>query len=338
MVNQNNAVLVKVNSDDTGSATLGGDLGFFDNKTMVPEFTAATWAMNVGDISAPVKTDYGYHIIQLQDIKEKTSPSLAELDAGKRTELETEFKLQKVEGLLSDRADELAQQVFDANDVLQGVAEANKLQLKTQLSVGRNTYSGIAAEPAIKTAIFSEELLDGTNSDLIAVNNDHAVFLRVTDFREPRQKSLEEVSVLLRSQLEQQAAANKATEAGVALQAEVATTQELKSKADAASYAFTQDLTIKRNQPGVQSDLLTAAFQAGTPNGEAIEQGVDLSNGDYAIFYLQEVKKADANLTDTEKEARFTSMANQIGGVELNAYLNSLKEGASIVYPVEQEE
>jgi len=305
---------------------------------MVPEFTAATWALEVDGISEPIKTEYGYHIIQLQEIREKTSPSLAELDTAKRTELEEEFKLKQVEGLIADRAEKIEQDVLDATDILDEVAKKNGLVLKKQNSVERNTYAGIAAEPAVKSAIFSDVLRNGRNSDMIAVNNDHAVFLRVAEFRDPRPKTLEEVSLSLRTQLEQKGAAKLASEAGAAIQAEIESVSALKAKADAAGYSYTADSSVKRNQPGVQRGLLTAIFQAEAPaNGVAVEQGVDLANGDYAIFYLNEIKANTNSLTDTEKEARISALSRQNGGHELNAYLGSLRESASIEYPPEPE-
>lgn len=327
------AELAKEKSDDIGSGAQGGDLGFFDQTRMVPEFTQATWALEKGALSEPVKTQFGYHIIQLQDIQASTVPALAELAADKRAEVEQEYRLSKVGSLLNDKADELEQQVLEASDVLENVAELNGLELKTQKNINRNTYTGLAAEPAVKSAVFTEELINGTNSNMIAVNNDHAVFLRVTDFREPRQKTLDEVTASIRTQLEQKAAAAKAVEVGTLLQSEVASPTELKTKADAAGYAYVADANIRRNQPGVQRDILTAAFQATAPEGAPVEQGVDLGNGDYAIFYLQEVKKAGADLTEAEKEAMFAAAASQIGGIELNAYLNNLREDAMVVFP-----
>ena len=334
--------LAKANSDDIISANDKGNLGFVSNDEdlLGQEFATALFAMTSSDSPQLIKADSGFHIIKLNEIKASSAPSFAELTVDQNTELETEYRNLQVEGILAEKADALAQEIFDARDTLAAVAEANGLQLKTQKNIERRTYSGIASNQVVKNAAFSDELRDGTNSDLLAVTTEQAVFLRVVEYRDVRQKTLDEVKVALRTALEQKAASAKAAELGVALQAEINTEEELKTKSEEAEYSFTSNTVITRSQAGIQGDLLTAIFQAEKPAENAIvEQGVQTNNGDYAVFLITEVNQADISaLSESEKVASIRSLADQSGFNEFNAYVSSLREKASIEIPKIKEE
>ena len=334
--------LAKANSDDVISANDNGSLGLVSNDEdlLGKEFATGLFAMAVGDEPKLIKAALGFHIVKLNEIKESSAPSFAELSVEQNTELESEYRNLQVEGILAEKADALAQEVFDARDNLAAVAEANGLELKTQKNIERRTYSGIASNQVIKNSAFSDELRDGTNSDLLAVTTEQAVFLRVIEYRDVRQKTLDEVKVSLRAALEQKAASAKAAELGVALQAEISTEEELKNKSEEAAYNFTANSTVNRTQAGLKSDLLTAIFQAEKPAENAIvEQGVPLNNGDYAIFLISDVKQADfAVLSESEKTANMRALADQSGFSEFNAYVSSLREKATIEIPKIKEE
>lgn len=331
--------LAKLNSDDPVSAAANGDLGLFGKDAMVPEFEKAVFSGEVGLVPELVKTTYGFHIIEVTEIKESNAPSFTELSDEQRKDLDSEYRQLQVEGLLAERAESIANEVFDARDRLVDVAEANGLSVKTQKNIERNTYSGIASNDVVKKAAFSEELRDGTNSDLLVVTPDQAVFLRVTEFRDVRQKTLDEVKQSLRVALEQKAAAKRAQELGLALQAEISSAEELKAKAESEGYEFTGETLLSRDHAGVQRDLLTAIFQAGKPEeGKVIEQGVELSNGDYAIFYLDEVSQPNSTeQSASEQKALLNSISAQVGNNELSAYITSLRDKAKVEIPPEQE-
>ena len=334
--------LAKANSDDIISANDNGNLGLVSNdeNLLGKEFAAGLFAMTVGGDPKLIKADSGFHIVKLNEIKESSAPSFAELSVEQNIELENEYRNLQVEGILAEKADALAQEVFDARDNLAAVAQANGLQLKTQKNVERRTYSGIASNQVIKNAAFSDELRDGTNSDLLAVTTEQAVFLRVVEYRDVRQKTLDEVKVGLRTALEQKTASAKAAELGLALQTEITTEEELKNKSEAAAYNFTSNTVMTRSQAGLQRDLLTAIFQAEKPAANAIvEQGVQINNGDYAVFLITEVKQADITaLSESEKMANIRALADQSGFSEFNAYVSSLREKASIEIPKVKEE
>ncbi|MFC4769885.1 peptidylprolyl isomerase [Effusibacillus consociatus] len=104
------AKLAKEKSKDKSSGEKGGDLGFFEQGQMVPEFEKVAFTLKVGEISEPVKTPYGYHIIQVQERKEAKTPTFEEA----RSKIESILKQQKAkpeDQLLSELRKEVNVQI-----------------------------------------------------------------------------------------------------------------------------------------------------------------------------------------------------------------------------------
>jgi peptidyl-prolyl cis-trans isomerase C len=94
------AELAKKYSDDPGSKNKGGDLGFFTKGRMVPEFESAAFSLKPGEMSGPVKTDFGYHIIEVKEKKAASTKALAEVQAQIRQTLQREKQQQLQDELI----------------------------------------------------------------------------------------------------------------------------------------------------------------------------------------------------------------------------------------------
>jgi len=176
--------LAAKNSQDTGSKDKGGDLGFFGKGVMVPEFETKAFNMKVGEISVPVKTDFGYHIIKLNKIQVAVVKPFKEVRA-ELVKLYTERAAQKLAYELTDNFSNLAYEVS-----LEEVAEQMDLKLKTSVFFPQDSKKYDAKFVA---AAFSDAVLNKSeNSVPIEIGKDKLIVLRLNNKIAQKQKGFKE--------------------------------------------------------------------------------------------------------------------------------------------------
>ncbi|MYG12428.1 MAG: hypothetical protein F4171_06475, partial [Gammaproteobacteria bacterium] len=155
------AELAETYSEDPGSAQLGGDLGAVGQGIFDPDFEAALWALDVGELSPPVKSAFGYHLIRLDGIETVEFPAFSE----QRTTLEERLHRAAAEELFTERLRELDSLAFENNDSLGAVAEAFGLEVQRVEGVSRTVGDAVFADADIREALFAADvLLDGNNT------------------------------------------------------------------------------------------------------------------------------------------------------------------------------
>jgi len=177
--------LARIHSKDITTSDEGGDLGFFERELMVPEFDKAVFDMNVGDISEVVKTDYGYHIIKLNEIQPSTLQSFEEVE-GRLLVLHKKNVNQKE---LYELQEELSNLAYEESiDVV-----SSQLDLELQTSDFFSEISSEYDEVFVSTAFSDVVLNDGENSDVIELSKDRFVVMTLANQQPERQKLLDEV-------------------------------------------------------------------------------------------------------------------------------------------------
>ena len=178
--------LAIVNSKDTSSNEKGGDLGFFEKDLMGAEFDEAAFAMNVGEVSEIVSTDYGYfHIIKLTDIEVETVQSFDDVTE----QLVALNKKNVSKKMLFDLLEEFASLAYEES--LDMVADQFGLELQTSdyFASSSNQY-----DDAFVSAAFSESVIDeGENSEVIELSAEKFVVLSLSSTQPEREKELDEV-------------------------------------------------------------------------------------------------------------------------------------------------
>ena len=213
--------LAKTYSDDVGSKNVGGDLGFNTRGGFVTEFDDALFVMNKGEISAPIETEFGFHVIQLKDIRAPKILSLAE----KTADLKAELKASQIDALFAEQAEALAAEAFE-NDTIENLVDNSNLSLKAQTSelFTRQLGTGIAANDKVRIAAFDEKVIaDRELSEVIEISNGEIVVVGLSQHKDPEVKSLAEVEQSIKAQLLSEKAltlaAEKASELTASLKA-----------------------------------------------------------------------------------------------------------------------
>lgn len=314
------AAVAKEVSQDPGSASNGGDLGFAGPGVYDPEFEKSLYALKKGEVSAPVRSVFGWHLIKLLDVQAPEVPSFASL----KDKLERDIKTQQVEQRFVDAAKKLEEASFEASDLSQPGQELG-LQVQTSGAFGREGGEGIAANRQVVQAAFSPEVLEeGANSGAIELDPDTTVVLRLKEHKKSALMPLETVSAGIRDNLARKKAGEAAKAQGEAMVASLDKEEAVKD--------WTVIQAATRNQEGVDPEVLQALFRMPKPgeDGKPVYSGVSLNNGDYVVVRLDGVGQTKIELSEEEKVSYTRFLASRSGQQDFAAYRQQLQEKADI--------
>ncbi|CRI56303.1 SurA N-terminal domain-containing protein [Pseudomonas sp. CCOS 191] len=316
------AKLAKEFSQDPGSANTGGDLGFAGPGVYDPAFEDALYKLNKDQVSAPVRTEFGYHLIKLLGVQAPDVPSFASL----KDKLTHELKTQQVEQRFVEATKQLEDTAFEASDLAQPAQDLG-LKVHTSAAFGREGGEGITANRAVIQAAFSEQVLEeGANSNAIELDPETVVVVRVKEHRKPEQLPLEAVAKNISEHL--------AKEKAIA---------ELKAKADkliaglrdgsvkAEGQGWKLHEAVTRGQDGIDPAELQAVFRLGKPaaKDKPVYGSVVLGDGSLVVLQLKGVNEGAA-ATDEEKAQIRRYLASRAGSQDFAAYRKLLEGSADI--------
>lgn len=324
------AVLAKEYSQDPGSAGQGGELGLVERGMMVEPFEKSLFALKEGEISDPVQTDFGWHLIQLERIEQAQPKPLEDV----REMMVAEASQRLAEERFHDMADRLATIAYEQPDSLVPAAEQLGLKIQNSDWVSRDKGEGIAANPKLRTAAFGPEVLEqGRNSDLIDLGNNQALVLRVAEHEAAADQPLEAVREDVRKRVVEEELARL-------IEADAATLRQALSAQGAAEAALTQ-VGAERGFAGelkrlggddIDPAIRRVAFSVGRPSADAPLVGsVRLTSGDMAVVRVLSVKDGDpASMDEAERLAIRDELRQSVGLGELSAFIAHLKSRAEI--------
>ena len=323
------AALAKANSDDSGSKAQGGDLGWLDKGVTDAAFDAALFAMKKGDISDPVKSEEGYHVIQLRDVHEQKTRPFEEVKA----ELAKQYADTERERQYSELSSKLTDAVYQDPSSLAPAAKESGLPVQKTALFARNGGEGIAANPAVIKAAFSNAVLtEGNNSEVIELGTNHVAFVRLDQHEKSVPKPLDQVRDDIRQRLVAQKSAGQARERVETLFARLQKGETLDKLADELKLKVSEQKDIGRNAANLERELVAEAFKLPRPAGDAVVTGkAALLNGAYALIALQSVKDGDpAKLDAKTREAARNQLRAGISGESVRGYVDSLRKAAKI--------
>ena len=308
--------LARKNSQDSASATQGGDLGYFSKGSMVKQFEDAVFALKKGEISEVVESDFGYHIIKLADVKEPKQASFESV----RDKLESEYKAQQAQRKFAEVAEVFSNAVYEQGDSLKPVADKLKLEIKQATGVLRKPPAkspGALFQPRVLDAIFNADTIaKKQNTEALEVAPSTLLSARVIKHVPVRALALDEV----RAQVHDKLALEQATAlAKKAAQADLTTW-----KAQSAVPKLPEAMVISRDgAPKVSSVVLDGVLRADTST-LPVWVGIDMTSQGYALARITQVmprKEVDAQASQQDR-AQFTQL---LGRAEAQAYYQMLK-------------
>jgi len=363
------AALAAEHSDDPGSAASGGDLGWIGRGSLDPAFEETLYSLELGEVAGPVRTDFGWHIIRFDEVREGEERTFEEV----RDELLTELRNERADDIYFERANRLGDLAFDEYDSLERVAEQLGLAVKRIERFPRSgDRSAFPNSAPVVDVVFGFEPLDiGINSELIELSDEHVVVVRVVDRFEPERRPLEEVADEIRETLERERAEQLADEAAAAFAAalpETLTAEFLGASTDASDSSATHDadaaaeeadgdaqsddspaarlaaehggmwhgpVKILRSDANVPSEIVAAAFGLSAPaEGEYVRRDVKMAAGDRALVVLAKVEPGNPDEVTLDRRSAVQQQllrANANG--ELGGYVTAVRQQADVSVP-----
>lgn len=317
--------LAQSSSDDPASAESGGDLGVNERGVFSAEFDDALYGLVKDEVSQPVRTEFGYHLIKLLNVVKSEAPSFDEA----KTDLRADLVAQKAEEEYVGQLEQLADISFSSGDLVEP-SEALALEIKKTEPFSRTGNDDeITSNPKVLAIAFDAELIkEGLNSTPIELDSGRAVVLRVADHQLPREKSFEEVSDQIRAVLLEEKVAEALSVKSDAL------ISRLKSGESFESVAAAQEVISKtgvtRVQQDVSQELRDALFAMPKPEQGATYASVDLLDGSKALLSLEKVGLDGTELKDDEQRFMGMMLNNRQGQLDYQDHLNQLKSKAEI--------
>lgn len=318
------AKIAKANSQDTASAEMGGDLGYFGAGSMVKPFEDAANKLKHGEISDLVQSDFGYHIIELTGIK---PAQVKPLDDAVKAEVAAEIKKQLAARKFTEMAEAFSNTVYEQADSLKAVADKLHLQIQTAANLGRQPNPAAAPTAPYNnqkflTALYSDETLKNKhNTEAIEIAPSTFIAGHVLEYKAVTKRPFEEVQAIIRDKVtrtEEAALAKKAGEEKLAA---------LKAQDNASGFAAVQTVSRSKNQ-GVNPLAFEAVMKADA-NKLPAYVGVTLPQQGYVLYRIGKVGQPAA-----QDQARRIAEQEQITGIlaqqEMLAYVDVLKEKAKV--------
>jgi peptidyl-prolyl cis-trans isomerase D len=326
------AALVKEKTDDLGSKASGGDLGWVRRgNTPAPAFEAALYALQPGEVSVPVETPYGWHIIKLEGVHPEDVKAFD--DAAVQQQLLGLYKQQWAAQTFHENSDKLDQLSFENPSSLDPVAKALGLTVTTTDWLTRESHEGIAATPAVMTAAFSPVVVqDGENSKPLQLSPTDWVVIRKAEYEPSRQLSFDEVVPRVRETVRRNAALAKAKAIADGLVAAVQGGQPFSAAAKAQGLSVQTVALANRVQLGVDAALLNGAFRLAAPAAGKVTMGqATLDQDAVGVIALNSVIEGDWQKAPSGELQQLASRLHQGGaGAEFNAYQNAAQQDVGV--------
>ncbi|MDX1516097.1 MAG: peptidyl-prolyl cis-trans isomerase [Woeseiaceae bacterium] len=316
-------------SEDTLTAQSGGDFGALTRSQYPEELAPVIFSMNEGDVAGPVESDFGFHVLRLDEILERGPLPLNQV----RGELLSELRQREAEDRYRDLEKSLSDALFDLSD-MQAIAEATGLDVKTATGITRNGGEPFGSNQAAIDAIFDELVLEGGQiSEVTELDADSAAIFKVANYNPATRQPLDEVREQIVDSLQTQQAEALMVERAERMLEAINAGDDFAAAADAAGLAVREPQMLTRTDQSIDQALIFEVFAAGKPAADAPVYGrVRTLDGSYHVYSLDAVLPGrPESIPLAERDQGKLFMAQQSGVNDFQAFVRALQDDADIV-------
>ncbi len=321
--------LARQYSKDGGTAAQGGDLGTLTRTQMPDELGDEIFSMSNGDIAGPLKSDFGFHIVRLDEILERGPMPFEQI----RASLLTELQDQEANGLYRDLERKLSDALFDAADI-QGLAAAIDGNVNTVSAYSRSGGEPFADSRVAVDAIFAADVLSGAQlSELTELDANRTVVFSVTQHnpsaRQPLDDVREQISAALTSSQTEDLMAARTQQMLDAL----AAGDDFATAAETIAAPVVAATVMTRNAEGRDQYVAVAVFTAVKPiQDEATIGSTRNSAGGYTVFSLDAVIPGRPEAIPlADRDAGKVQLVDRYGLGDFFAFVQALRANAEVI-------
>jgi peptidyl-prolyl cis-trans isomerase D len=319
------AELAKTESDDKFSAEQGGQIDWFEQGVMDVAFDEVLFSLEKGQVSAVVKGEFGFHIIKLVDVQPGAIAAFDDVKA----KIIAQIKETKALSIFYGLQTKLADTSYEIPDTLIDTANAVNKEVQTTALFTRDNPPANLNKPDLVKAAFSDQVLSsGMNSEVIELDPNHVVVIRVKQHQDAGTMSFDKVEAQIVQRLKYDKANEAAREKAATYMTQLKTGDFAISGAELVTVA-----KLDRFNQDVDAAIANKAFKMPAPEAEAVSIDTVALGAGYAVVVLDNVNAAeniDASLLQSIKEG----LSRQYGQADYRAVIDSLKSKAQIEYPV----
>lgn len=316
------AELAKKNSEDDGSAVNGGDLDFFARGAMVKPFADAAFALKKGEISNLVESDFGYHIIQLTDIRGGSAQPFETV----RAEIEDSARKQLAQRLYAESAEKFTNAAYEQSDSLKGVAEELKLQIQSMSDVQSKPGAkdqGLLSHPRVLQALFDPvNRGKARNTEAIEVAPNKLVSARIVKYSPSAKPPFEAVQAQVKERW-------LAVESAKAARADADQKMALWKQSPEQSklpVSVQMSRRLMFNQPPAVMDAVLRVPEKELPAWKVVDLGPEGS----ALVKINKV--LPTTMSPEETQETYRQFGSYWGKAEVEAYGRALKRQYKLTY------
>ena len=320
------ATVAEESSEDSFSAENGGDLDYITPGMMDDAFDSAVFSLkNVGDVTDVVKTEFGFHIIKLTDLKPETIKPFSDVAGEIRENLITEKATDRFYELQS----RMAEVAFEVPDTLDEVAAIANTSIETTPLFTRNDVPAEIDNPQVVSDVFSPELIEEqVNSDLIELDASTVMVVRVNEHEAQRTKSLDEVKESITASLRSEKAQQAAQDWAEAQLAQLESGNEIADSLSARSLDWETVENVNRGDQQLPRNLLDTLFTLAPAEGKSRRVAL-LGSGDVALIELTAVHAPEA-ADDATVSAIRQRLAQANSQSTYAAFVKALRDEADV--------
>ena len=318
--------IAKEFSDDPGSAELGGDLGWAEPGLFVPEFDKVLFSLEVNELSDPVKTEFGYHLIRLDELKEGQQQEYQDI----QPELDSEYSKLLAEDKLFGLADQLADLSLQAFNELNSVADSLGLSLSRIDGVSRNGATFFNQDPEIISILFSQNSIETSENTPLFELDDSIFVARVIGHRIPTTRDFSDVESGIKDYLASQEAISLANNYAELIKPQFSDNASFEGNAGELNIEASE-FDVSRGDTELSRGLVEMIFNSSSQ--DMAEGTIQTYIEGEKVFLIRVNNYEDGRLelfNDEERNSAKLELSEQIGSRELNAFAEHLRKNAEV--------